>query len=338
MAEEIRIWQIEDHDKLKEIKWSRLDLEKRLEVWLEKDISTLSEGLLVISRQVETDFGGIIDLLCLDRNADVIIVELKRHKTPRDVTAQVLDYGSWVRDLSSEQITGLANSYLGERGPLEKAFGDRFGEELPDILNENHSMLVVASEVDPASERIIKYLSDTYGVNINAVTFQYFRDEHLGELLARVFLIEPGQVEYKSRKRSSSKRRPNLTYEELEEIAEKEGVVSLYRDLFRGLNERLYKGTTLSSAAFYGDVDGSVKVIFSLIPTKSSSEQGLCFQVYSKRFQTFFDIDEDALVQLLPSAKTPWSYISNAHEDWSGFEGFFTTEEEVERFLRGLGN
>ena len=55
MAEEIRIWQIEDHDKLKEIKRSRLDLEKRLEVWLEKDISTLSEDLLVIGRQVETD-------------------------------------------------------------------------------------------------------------------------------------------------------------------------------------------------------------------------------------------------------------------------------------------
>lgn len=338
MAEEIRIWQVEDRNRLKEIKRSKLDLEERLEVWLEKDISILSDDLLVIGRQMETDFGGIIDLLCLNRNGDVVIVELKRRKTPRDVTAQVLDYGSWVRDLPNEQITGFANSYLGERGPLEEAFKSRFGEELPDVLNENHSMLIVASEVDSASERIIKYLSDTYGVNINAVTFQYFRDEHMGELLARVFLIEPGQVEYKSQKRGSSKRRVNLTYDELEELAEKAGFLSLYHDLFRGLNERFYKGTTRSSAAFYGDVDGSVKVIFSLIPTKSTPERGLCFQVYSKRFQSFFEISEDVLVDMLPSTKAPWRYYHNADEDMTGFEGFFMTEQEVERFLKGLGN
>lgn len=53
------------------------------------------------------------------------------------------------------------------------AFSQRFGgKELPEVLNEQHKMLIVASEIDDSSERIINYLSDTYGVSINAVTFQ----------------------------------------------------------------------------------------------------------------------------------------------------------------------
>ena len=52
-------------------------------------------------------------------------------------------------------------------------------------------MIVVGSEIDTSSERIIKYLSDTHGVNINAATFQYFLPPDGSELLARVFLIEP---------------------------------------------------------------------------------------------------------------------------------------------------
>ncbi|RLD40699.1 MAG: DUF91 domain-containing protein, partial [Bacteroidetes bacterium] len=216
MPQDVKIWEIQDGNNLKEIKKSKLDIEARIEDWLEKDISVISTDLMVIGRQVETDFGGIVDLLCLDHNGDVVIVELKREKTPREVTAQVLDYASWVKDSSNEKITKIADRYLGEKGPLEKAFKEKFGEELPEILNEHHKMLIVASEIDNSTERIIEYLSDTYGVSINVATFHYFRDDEGKEFLARVFLIEPSQVEYRSQTKSISKRKPPLTYEELE--------------------------------------------------------------------------------------------------------------------------
>ncbi len=168
MAEDVRVWEILEGDRLEEIKKTRLDLETRLEKWLEQDIFILSSDLLVIGRQVDTDFGGSIDLLCLGYNGYLVIVELKRDKTPREVTAQALDYASWVADLSNEKITEIANSYLGEDGPLEDRFRIKFGSELPEIINEQHSMIIVASEIDGRSERIIRYLSDNYGVGINA--------------------------------------------------------------------------------------------------------------------------------------------------------------------------
>jgi RecB family endonuclease NucS len=40
-----------------------LNLESRLQDWLVRDISILDPGLLVMGREVETDFGGFIDIL-----------------------------------------------------------------------------------------------------------------------------------------------------------------------------------------------------------------------------------------------------------------------------------
>ena len=100
MPEEIRLWRVFEQDQLREINQSSLNFESRLQDWLEKDISILDKNLLVIGREVETDYKGFIDLLCIDALGDLVIVELKRDKTPREITAQALDYGSGVVDLS----------------------------------------------------------------------------------------------------------------------------------------------------------------------------------------------------------------------------------------------
>jgi len=337
MPIEVKIWKIHDQEQLIEMNKSKLNLEERIETWLENDISILSSELLVIGRQVETAFGGFIDLLCLDKKGDAVVVELKRDKTPRDITSQTIDYASWVRDLSNDKITEISDKYLGDNGPLENAFKKQFGEELPEILNQEHSMLIVASEIDASTERIVSYLSDTYGVDINGATFQYFKDDNGDEFLARVFLIEPSEVEYKSQTKSASKRKPNLTYEELSEIAEKNGIDIIYNTLVEGL-AKYFDGarTTRSSIAFVGKLDNSTNAIFNMIPKDSSNENGLKFQVYINRLSTFLNIGKDELIHLLPPNKKEWQYVKGYPEEWSGYEGYFESIADVERLLNGL--
>ena len=118
MTQQIRLWEITTDDTLAEITSSEIPLEQKLEDWLESDISMLDSNLLVIGRQVRTDFEGIIDLLCIDNSGDLVVVELKKGRTPREVTAQSLDYASWVKDLiiaanhrDSRRISGRPRSF-----------------------------------------------------------------------------------------------------------------------------------------------------------------------------------------------------------------------------------
>jgi hypothetical protein len=336
MAEEVRLWQIAAKDALDECVRHPLDLEARLEQWIAKDVSVLDPRLMVIGRQVETDSGGFIDLLCLSKVGDLVVVELKRDKTPREITAQVLDYASWVKDLDSRRIREIADAYLRQDGPLDEAYRRRFACELPDTLNEDHSMLVVGSEIDASSERIITYLSSTYGVSINAATFQVFRSSADAEFLARVFLIEPEQVDYQTKTKGSSKRLPNLTAEQLAEIATSNGVGDLYRRCVGALEDRYQAGTTRTSIAFKAPFNGRTHTVFSLIPENSSEQKGLRFQAYTIRLASVLGIPQEDVVSLLPPSKEPWTYYEGAPVDYSGHAGFFRTPEEVETFISGL--
>lgn len=342
MPQEIRIWEVKNKYDLREIERSKLDLEERIEAWLEKDISIISNDLLVIGRQVETDFGGVIDLLCIDPNGDLVLIELKRHKTPREITAQTIDYASWVKDLSNEQVTELAEKYLSNDTSLEDAFKERFDADLPEVINENHKMIVVASEIDGSTERIIKYLSDSYGVGINAVTFQYFADKDNREIVANVFLIDPIQVEYSSKERIKSKRRANPTYEEFQQNAEKNNVGELFKSMNYGLEKIFdYRSTTKNTVAYIGIIDGRRHTIFHVIPAHTGSvriapverESVLYFQFYIERLSNYLGVDIESIKGLLPNEIKEFYPWKSAEKQ---FVGFFKNTNEIETFISRL--
>ncbi|WP_256332786.1 endonuclease NucS domain-containing protein [Streptomyces sp. 2131.1] len=167
-------------------------LEARLEELIEADPEILGKPLLLVGRQVQTDHGKVIDLLGMDAEGALHVLELKRDRTPREVVAQLLDYGSWVQDLSNEQVREIYSAYarsrrLGEE--LDEAFALRFGSSPPEELNSTHTLTVVASEVDAATERIVTYLASGYQVPLNVLFFRYFEDEGRS-YLARTWLID----------------------------------------------------------------------------------------------------------------------------------------------------
>jgi len=335
MSEEVRLWQVGTENHLSELQRAPLNLEARLQEWLARDISVLGPGLLVIGREVETDFGGYIDLLCMDAEGNLVVVELKRDKTPREITAQALDYGSWVAELSNERVTAIAEAYLRNSG-FAQAFRNCFGADVPETLNGDHRMLVVGAEIDGSSERIIKYLSDKHGVNINAATFQYFRAPDGAEFLARVFLIEPSAVELHSRTKGTSKRRPNLTYEELAQLAEEAGVEDLYQHAVSSFEQALQKHTTRSSIGFAGLFEGSRKNVISLLPGESSEAEGLRYQLYKNRFAALVGQVDTEVEALMPASHEDWIYYPSAGSDYEGYQGFIRSRDEIDRLANAL--
>jgi Holliday junction resolvase-like predicted endonuclease len=337
---EVRLWKIRK-DSLFEINKSKLDFEDRLENWLASDISIIDPNFLVIGRQVITDFGGEIDLICIDEKGDIILLELKRDKTPREITAQVLDYASWAQHLSPERIQNIAESYL-KNESFEEAYQNKFNVEFPESLNEEHRMLVVGSQIDSSSRRIISYLSETYGVPINAVTFNYFTEAE-NEYLAQTFLIEKDKTHIPL----GSKRRPRLTFRQLQEIAEVMGVGEVYKFLFIELQKYFDNvGRTRSSVAFRGEFRSTRRAsIFNLIPPDSDPEKGVRYQVYDLRFREYFNISVEQAQSIYPVNREPWKYGTPGDQkkyeeedildQWSGYTGYIEMSE-AEKFIQKI--
>ncbi|MHC4672912.1 MAG: endonuclease NucS domain-containing protein [Planctomycetota bacterium] len=201
MAFNTKVWDV-NGEKLEEIPQSKLDAEKRLENWIENNPDLINMDILFIGRQVRTAYGDIIDLLAIDPDGDLVVIELKKSKTPRTVVAQLLDYASWVNELGLADIEQIAEGYLNK--PLSQAFSEHFDTLLPDTINTDHKMLIVASELDDASERITQYLSSKHSLNINAIFFNFFTKDGK-EMLTRSWLIDPEQVEERGQ---TKKRKP----------------------------------------------------------------------------------------------------------------------------------
>jgi hypothetical protein len=187
MPVEFGIWRIDEG--VVPVPSSSLDNEAKLEDILEEDLSILGlDVLLLVGRQVITALGKRIDLLGMDVNGDLYAVELKRGRTPREVVAQTIDYGYWLRDLETDAVLEVFDKH-NTSGSFDGAFRERFDQDPPEDLNENHQLIIVASELDASTERIVSYVSD-YGVPVNVVFFQHFKDGNR-EYLARSWLIDP---------------------------------------------------------------------------------------------------------------------------------------------------
>ena len=118
MPIETAIWRIQEDSELQSLSLSGMDYEQRLQDIIAADISIVDPRLMVIGQEVATTHGGRIDILAIDADGNLIVIELKRGQTPREVVSQALDYGSWVRNLPSEEFADTFIDY--QRDVLKK--------------------------------------------------------------------------------------------------------------------------------------------------------------------------------------------------------------------------
>lgn len=188
------------------LKHAELPSERALEDLVVAEPSILSDDLMIIGRQVQTSHGGFIDLLGIQPDASLVVIELKRNRTPRDVVAQAIDYATWVQDLEASRIGDIYRSYAAG-GDLADGFRERFGTPLPEEeLNTAHHIVIAASSLDESTERIVRYLSDR-GLPINVLFFQVFRSGS-DLLLSRTWLLDPVQSQQVAASKSDTQSEP----------------------------------------------------------------------------------------------------------------------------------
>lgn len=170
-------------------KKTNVKFESDIESWLENNPWALVEGesILWIGRQTSANVEESTifpDLLGLDSEGNLVIVELKRGETPREVVAQLLEYAAWAKDLSDEQIQEIAKAYFQttkKETTLQKAFGEMFEDEMP-ALNRRLRLFVVAEEISGRILQVCRFLRTSYSMDINCLAVSTFQTES-GEVL-----------------------------------------------------------------------------------------------------------------------------------------------------------
>ena len=196
MATEIKVWQIDD-DKLELIETTMSETGRKetedLEKWIKSNPSILGQDILIIGEQVSTR-SGTMDFLGIDKSGNLIIIELKRDRLPRVVLSQAIDYASDVASWDVDKISEICTKYTGSglEDYLNEKFDDIVLEDL--IINKAQRILIVGFSIEESLQRMIEWLSNNYGVSINAVILKYIKTKSGDELIARTVII-PEEIE-----------------------------------------------------------------------------------------------------------------------------------------------
>jgi hypothetical protein len=196
MTEELRLWSVGDSGNVESVKpLPKMPTELEFEELLVGNPEMLEPGLKLVGRQTPTQVGWL-DLLAVDKDGRLVVYELKRGALVQEAVTQVLAYASDLDAMSTAQLATHIADRSGNHGieridDFEQWYGDNFGgDDLSRLLPPR--MVLVGLGVDPAAERIARFISGG-PVDISVITFHGFARD--GErLLARHVEVEPGRT------------------------------------------------------------------------------------------------------------------------------------------------
>lgn len=236
-------------------------LEKDLEDWLATNPRVVpeDEDLLVIHQ--EKAFENLTDILALDRLGNVVVIEVKRGQTPRDVIAQALEYAAQVQDWDYKELNERATHYFAEREAQHASLLDAWtrcfvregGELTEERFNQRQRVFIVGEEIEPKIERTTRWLR-RHGVDIACVSYRCYRGSDgdlfldVQEVVKLEESVGPGHVG-----------RPPVSVEEWLERMSNDA-----RDLYVALRERVCRfGPDVRDAATPGYLKFSAKLKFA---------------------------------------------------------------------------
>ena len=168
--------------------------EAELENWLESNPESLLDdgGIVVIGRQVLTDLGGYIDLLGADRQGNVVIVELKRDRSPRQSIAQALEYASYVEQLDMQELESILSEYKADEGLIlaeyHRVHFDLRQDEAPSF-NKDQRIVIVGQRVTREIIQTAEFLN-AKGVRIACIEFSFFEDDKKSRVMSMHTVVD----------------------------------------------------------------------------------------------------------------------------------------------------
>ncbi|WP_336361540.1 hypothetical protein [Haladaptatus sp. ZSTT2] len=251
----MEVYRIDDEN-LSQLEEQELPTEKKLEEYLIRSDGAQIGGVnvLYIGQQGSPGEGGIFDILGVDEQGDIVIIELKRERTPRDIVAQALEYAASIRSEEYPQLDERYREFVDDEEASLLSKHTEYFSRVDDPLtqrefNTDQRLLLVGTDFSELSLDMADFLRE-HGIDVVCVTFGSFTTDNgdlkllTTEAVRRPLSAEPASV---SGGRSSSSRETTIeicdgdkvikTFEERNQSDAMEVVVSYLIDEHNLLNQ-----------------------------------------------------------------------------------------------------
>ncbi|MEQ4671904.1 DUF91 domain-containing protein [Providencia vermicola] len=177
--------------KLKPTSFSELGLKERFDIqeWIEKSPTILGQELLVIGKEVTLTSNKRLDLLCVNKSAALVIVELKRDDSGSSVEWQAIKYASYCSSLLPSEIFKQYASYLGKSEFDATKEIEQFIDADITSLNTKQHIILASKEFNSEVISAVLWLRE-YGVDIQCTRLAPYVDSD-GELFIKPETIIP---------------------------------------------------------------------------------------------------------------------------------------------------
>lgn len=164
--------------KLSPTQFSTLKLKERydIEEWIEKTPEILEEELLIIYKELPLPSGIRLDLLAIDKKANLVIIELKRDDSGTNVEWQAIKYTSYCSNFLQEDIFKYYAEYLQSDEDEAQLKIEEFIDEEIDKLNEKQRMILVSKEFHSDVISAVLWLRD-YEIDIECIRLKLYLDQ-----------------------------------------------------------------------------------------------------------------------------------------------------------------
>jgi hypothetical protein len=230
--------------KIPETMFLENDIKERnnIEEWIRKDSSILGEELLIIAHEYDKfEVNERLDLLALDKEGNLVIIEVKRDRTGGNVDFQAMKYCSYCSTFKPNQIIEMYEEYNKKFNIKEDAiesimnFLDIDSEDLlNEVLNNGQRIIIVGKEIDKRILSVCAWLSQN-NINIKCMTIIPYKLNESDEIIVDINQLIPAYSieEYYINKKKIEKSKGR--------IVQPDYVIEFFNDINSALMKKGYR-------------------------------------------------------------------------------------------------
>lgn len=171
--------------------FSELNLRERFDIqeWIDETPEILGEELLIIGKELVLPSGKRLDLLAVDKQAGLVVIELKRDYSGSDVEWQAIKYASYCSSFTQSDIYNYFAAYLETNDDDAQEQIEKFIDLEPEDVNQKQRIILVAKEFKPEVISAVLWLRESE-IDIECVRLTPHLDES-GNLFINPEIIIP---------------------------------------------------------------------------------------------------------------------------------------------------